>query len=57
MWGTYLAITNAIEVLRDGGGVAGVGVEEAGHGVGVAVSGTECVAGAVVGDGCLVCQA
>lgn len=46
-----LAVAGAEDVLRRGGGVAGLGVEAAGRGLGVAVSASALVARAVLGDG------
>lgn len=45
---------DAKDVLADGGGVAGRGVEAAGGGVGLAIGTAEGVAGAIVRDCCFV---
>ena len=48
------SISNAEEVLGHGGGIAWLGVETAGGGLGVAVAASALITAAVLGDGCFV---
>ena len=50
-WSCTLTIADAKKVLRDGGGVAGLGEEAAGGGFDVAVAAVAFVVAAVFGDG------
>ena len=50
-WSGTLTIADTEEVLRDGGGVAGLGVEPTGGGFDVAVAAVALVIAAVFGDG------